>query len=84
MNSAELKRKLESYNKMAPPDWNHIKNTYQVEPIGSINGEPLYEFNMIFDPFHNPIEDNIFISQCPPTAFVPLHIHQYIELIYVY
>lgn len=84
VNSAELRAKLESYNKMDPPDWNFIKTTYQVEPIATINGEPLYEFNMIFDPSHNPIEDNIFLSQCPANAYVPMHIHQYIELIYVY
>ncbi|WP_462409538.1 AraC family transcriptional regulator [Neobacillus sp. Marseille-QA0830] len=84
MNSEELGSLLAANNRMEPPDWNDIKNTYNPLPIDFIDGQPVYEFNMIFDPTINPIEDSIFISHCPPHAYVPMHIHQYIELIYVY
>jgi AraC family transcriptional regulator, melibiose operon regulatory protein len=84
MNSDDLQPLLQTNNTREAPDWNEIKNTFNAEPIDLINGQPVYNFNMIFDPTINPIEDNIFISQCPVSAFVPLHIHQYIELIYVY
>jgi AraC family transcriptional regulator, melibiose operon regulatory protein len=66
------------------PDWNVIKNTYKPELVNVLDGQPVYNFNMIFDPTINPNEENIFISQCPVSVFVPMHIHQYIELIYVY
>jgi YesN/AraC family two-component response regulator len=39
---------------------------------------------MTFDLTINPIEDNIVISRQLPYAYIPMHIHQYIELIYVY
>jgi AraC family transcriptional regulator, melibiose operon regulatory protein len=84
MNSVELYSFLQTNNTREAPDWNVIKNTYNSEPIDVLNGRPVYAFNMIFDPAINPIEDNIFISQCLPYASVPMHIHQYIELIYVY
>ncbi|TWE09163.1 AraC family transcriptional regulator [Neobacillus bataviensis] len=84
MNSVDLQSFLQNNNTREAPDWNVIKNTYNPEPVNVVNGEPVYNFNMIFDPTINPIEDNIFISQCPVSAFVPMHIHQYIELIYVY
>ncbi|MCM3725771.1 AraC family transcriptional regulator [Neobacillus cucumis] len=84
MNSTDLRSLLETNNTREAPDWNVIKNTYNPEPVTVLNGEPVYNFNMIFDPTINPIEDNIFISQCPVAALVPMHIHQYIELIYVY
>ena len=83
MNNVDLHSFLQANNREAP-DWNVIKNTYNPEPVSEVNGQPVYNFNMIFDPTINPIEDNIFISQCPFSAFVPMHFHQYIELIYVY
>src|SRR3954451_6258950 len=83
MNNADLHSFLQANNREAP-DWNVIKNTYNAEPVNEVNGQPVYNFNMIFDPTINPIEDNIFISQCPVAACVPMHIHQYIELMYVY
>lgn len=84
MNSVELRSFLQTNNTREAPDWNVIKTTFNAEPIDIINGQSVYNFNMIFDPTINPIEDNIFISQCPVAACVPMHIHQYIELIYVY
>jgi YesN/AraC family two-component response regulator len=84
MNSNDLRMFLEYNNSIEAPDWDVIKNTYNPEPIGAVNGQPVYEFNLIFDPTINVIEDNIFISQRVPAAYVPMHTHQYIELIYVY
>ena len=84
MKSNELQSLLQTNNTREAPDWNAIKNTYNAEQIDEINGQPVYAFNMIFDPTITPIDDNIFISQCPVSAFVPMHIHQYIELVYVY
>ena len=84
MKSVDLHSFLQANNTRKAPDWNVIKNTYNPEPVNLVNGETVYNFNMIFDPTTNPIEDNIFISQAPVGAFVPMHIHQYIELIYVY
>jgi AraC family transcriptional regulator, melibiose operon regulatory protein len=84
MNSTDLRHLLHTNNNIEAPDWIEIKKTYNAEPIDMVNGQSVYEFNLIFDPKINPIEDNIFISQRVPSAFVPMHIHKYIELIYVY
>jgi YesN/AraC family two-component response regulator len=84
MNSHDLRSFLITNNNIEAPDWETIKRTYKPEPIDIIKGQNVYEFNLIFDPKINLIEDNIFISQVPPTTDVPIHVHQYIELIYVY
>lgn len=84
MNSNDLQSFLLTNNTAEAPDWNTIKDTYNAEPIEVINGQPVYLFNMTFDLTITPIEDNIVISQQLPYAYIPMHIHQYIELIYVY
>ncbi|WP_404900539.1 helix-turn-helix domain-containing protein [Priestia filamentosa] len=84
MNRYELQNLLITNNDMDAPDWNMVKNTYNAEVIGEVNGQPVYLFNKIFDRKFNPVEENIFISQMMPSGYVPMHIHQYIELIYVY
>ena len=86
MKSNDLREVLLAKNNLQPPDWKVIKEAYNPKQIDEVNGEPVYEFNMIFnlDSNINPIEDNIFISLRPPNVHVPMHIHQYIELIYVY
>ncbi|MBT2654018.1 helix-turn-helix domain-containing protein [Bacillus sp. ISL-18] len=84
MNCIDLHSFLQANNTREAPDWEVIKNTYPPEQVNVINGEPVYNFYMIFDSTINPIEENIFISQSPVAALVPMHIHQYIELIYVY
>ncbi|KKI89310.1 hypothetical protein WQ54_25850 [Bacillus sp. SA1-12] len=86
MNSNDLRDFLLVKNNIEPPDWNEIKNTYHPKQIDVINGEPVYEFNMIFnlDSKINPVEDNVFISLRPPYVYIPMHIHEYIELIYVF
>lgn len=84
MNNSDLRSFLLTNNTTEAPDWNTIKDTYNAEPIEVINGQPVYLFNMTFDLTITPIEDNIVISQQLPYAYIPMHIHQYIELIYVY
>lgn len=84
MNNSDLRSFLLTNNTTEAPDWNTIKDTYNSEPIEVINGQPVYLFNMTFDLTINPIEGNIVISRQLPYAYIPMHIHQYIELIYVY
>jgi AraC family transcriptional regulator, melibiose operon regulatory protein len=84
MNSDELRSLLIVNNVMEAPDWNDIKEAHNAEPIDIVNGQPVYLFDKIFDLSFNPIEENIFVCQQLPSAYVPLHIHQYIEVIYVY
>jgi AraC family transcriptional regulator, melibiose operon regulatory protein len=84
MNSDELRSLLLTNNTKEAPDWNNIKEAYNSKPINLVNGQPVYLFDMILDLSFNPIEDNIFISQRVPSAYIPMHTHQYIEFIYVY
>ncbi|WP_405175309.1 AraC family transcriptional regulator [Paenibacillus sp. FSL H8-0261] len=83
MNNSELQSYLISNNLRDVPDWELIKNTYNAETI-EVAGQTVYIFNLSFDMAYTPIEDNIVIFQSVPSSVVPLHIHQYIELIYVY
>lgn len=84
MNNSDLRSFLLTNNTTEAPDWDTIKDTYNAESIEVINGQPVYLFNMTFDLTITPIEDNIVISRQLPYAYIPMHIHQYIELIYVY
>ncbi|GGN99176.1 AraC family transcriptional regulator [Saccharibacillus kuerlensis] len=83
MNHQQLAEFLLTNNEAPTPDWEMIKQTYHSEPI-LLNGREVYEFNMSFDQSITPIEDHIVISQQLPFSYVPLHMHEYIELIYVY
>jgi AraC family transcriptional regulator, melibiose operon regulatory protein len=83
MNSHELRGFLINNNKSEAPDWNVIKELYHSKTI-KVNGQEVYLFNLSFDASINPVEDSIVIWQQLPEAFVPMHIHHYIELIYVY
>jgi AraC-like DNA-binding protein len=84
MNQDELREFLLNRNSEEPPVWEDIKNMYCPVPVDLINGENVYLFNFIFNEKQIPVEDSIYISQRPPKAYIPLHVHQYIELIYVY
>ncbi|MEH7120348.1 AraC family transcriptional regulator [Neobacillus vireti] len=84
MKRNELKSFLLANSTSQVLDWELIKNTLSCEPIEIINGQPVYLFDKIFDVNFNQIEENIYISQLLPSKHVPMHIHQYIELIYVY
>ncbi|MFB3168178.1 helix-turn-helix domain-containing protein [Neobacillus sp. 179-C4.2 HS] len=84
MKSDELRSLLLNNNTMEAPDWNEIKEAHDAKPIEIVNGQPVYLFDKIFDLSFNPIEENVFVCQQLPSAYVPMHIHQYIEVIYVY
>lgn len=49
-----------------------------------INGERVYLFNKGFDIRDFPIEENVSISQQPYNSDIPLHMHNYIEMMFVY
>ncbi|OLS42200.1 AraC family transcriptional regulator [Bacillus sp. MRMR6] len=83
MNRLELRSFLINNNTNEAPDWNVIKELYHPKTI-EVNGQEVYLFNLSFDSSINPVEDSIVIWQQLPTAFVPMHIHHYIEMIYVY
>ncbi|OAS89262.1 MULTISPECIES: AraC family transcriptional regulator [Metabacillus] len=83
MNGDELRSFLLTNNTKQATEWDAIKKAFNPETV-EINGEQVYVFDMIFDLTVTPIEDPIGISQQLPTAYVPMHIHHYIELIYVY
>ncbi|MEW9050804.1 MAG: AraC family transcriptional regulator [Neobacillus sp.] len=83
MNRHELQSFLINNNKKEAPDWNVIKELYLPKTI-EVNGQEVYLFSLSFDASIKPVEDSIVIWQQLPAAFVPMHIHHYIELIYVY
>lgn len=83
MNSNQLHSLLVNSNNNPALDWQQIKTTYNPETI-EINGQPVYVFNMSFDFSNTPIEDNIVVYHQLPYAYVPMHVHEFIELIYVY
>jgi AraC family transcriptional regulator, melibiose operon regulatory protein len=83
MNSQELRTFLSTNNSNEAPDWNVIKEVYNPETV-EVNGQEVYVFNLSFDSSITPVEDNIVIWQQLPAAYVPIHIHHYIEMIYVY
>lgn len=49
-----------------------------------IDGEQVYLFNKGFDITDLPIEENVSISQQPHDTDIPLHLHDYIEMMFVY
>lgn len=83
MNSHELRTFLVKNNLNEAPDWQVLKEIYQPDWI-EVNGQQVYIFNLSFDSSTTHVEDNIVIWQQLPTAYVPIHIHQYIEMIYAF
>ncbi|MDQ0972051.1 AraC-like DNA-binding protein/mannose-6-phosphate isomerase-like protein (cupin superfamily) [Neobacillus niacini] len=49
-----------------------------------VGGEQVYLFNKGFDITDLPIEENVSISQQPHDSAIPLHMHDYIEMMFVY
>jgi AraC family transcriptional regulator, melibiose operon regulatory protein len=49
-----------------------------------VDGEQVYLFNKGFDITDLPIDENISISQQPYESDIPLHMHDYIEMMFVY
>lgn len=82
MNRGELEKYLNSLNEGAIDEEKMLKE--YTPSILEINGELVYLFNKGFDITNFPIDENISISQQPYDSAIPLHMHDYIELMYVY
>jgi AraC family transcriptional regulator, melibiose operon regulatory protein len=52
--------------------------------IKEVDGDQVFLFNKGFDITDSPIDENISISQQPYDSVIPLHMHDYIEIMYVY
>lgn len=82
MERLELEGYLDTYH-LGPIDKERVIKEYNPLTV-MINGEPVYLFNKAFDINDSPIEENISISQQPYGSVIPLHMHDYIELMFVY
>lgn len=83
MQRSELQSLLITNNLREPPDWNQIMKAYPPSHV-EINGQTVYLFYLSLDVTYTPIEDSIVISQSIPNSYVPMHIHDYIEMVYVH
>jgi AraC-like DNA-binding protein/mannose-6-phosphate isomerase-like protein (cupin superfamily) len=83
MQRSELQSLLLANNLREPPDWNQIMIAYPPSSV-EINGQTVYRFYLSLDVTYTPIEDSIVISQGIPNSDVPMHIHDYIEMVYVH
>jgi AraC family transcriptional regulator, melibiose operon regulatory protein len=52
--------------------------------IKDVDGDQVFLFNKGFDITDSPIDENISISQQPYDSVIPLHMHDYIEIMFVY
>ena len=52
--------------------------------IKDVDGDQVFLFNKGFDITDSPIDENISISQQPFDSVIPLHMHDYIEIMFVY
>jgi len=82
MNRLELEGYLDT-NHLGPIDKEKVLKEYNPFTV-MINGESVYLFNKAFDINDSPIDENISISQQPYDSVIPLHMHDYIELMFVY
>ncbi len=83
MNQNQLDTFLLENNQRPKPDWQQIIEDDQ-PPSVIVQGQQVYLFDLSLNMTPVPIEDSIAISQQLPGAYIPFHMHQYIELIYVY
>lgn len=82
METAQLRSYLLENNQQVV-DWDELRSRYNPNTL-PLHPEPVYVFDMIFDIANKPIDDQLVISLNRPAAKVPLHVHPYIELVYVY
>jgi AraC family transcriptional regulator, melibiose operon regulatory protein len=76
---------LESYLDSLKFDINEEKVLKEYKPtFKDIDGDRVYLFNRGFDIRDLPIEENVSISQQPYDSDIPLHMHNYIEMMFVY
>lgn len=76
---------LESYLDSLKFEINEKKVLKEYKPtFNEVDGELVYLFNKGFDISDLPIEENVSISQQPYDSDIPLHMHNYIEIMFVY
>lgn len=76
---------LESYLKSVHFEVDEEKVLKEYKPsIMTVDGEEVFLFSKGFDIKDSPIEENISISQQPYHSVIPLHMHDYIEMMFVY
>lgn len=83
MNRNQLQQFLLDNNTRPAPNWDALLTRYEPE-YTLIKGQQVYLFDLSFDMIYTPIQDSIVISQQLPGAYIPFHMHQYVELIYVH
>lgn len=81
MNQSELKELLRERNQKA--DWDSIRGKFSPEST-LIEGKETYKFYTAVDIASDLVEGNIAISQQPYGSYIPFHVHNYVELTYVY
>ncbi|PFO06317.1 AraC family transcriptional regulator [Bacillus sp. AFS076308] len=82
MDRIELESYLDTFH-LGPIDKERVLREYNPQTV-MINGEPVYQFNRAFDITDAPIDEKISISQQPYGSVIPLHMHDYIEIMFVY
>src|SRR3954447_4273262 len=82
MDRLELEDFLDNYH-LGPINKDKVIKEYNPLTL-IVNGEPVYLFNKAFDINDSPIDENISISQQPYGSVIPLHMHDYIEMMFVY
>lgn len=76
---------LESYLKSVHFEVDEEKVLKEYKPsIMTVDGEEVFLFSKGFDINDSLIEENISISQQPYHSVIPLHMHDYIEMMFVY
>ncbi|WNS43152.1 AraC family transcriptional regulator [Paenibacillus sp. MMS20-IR301] len=81
MNRSELTAYLHSRNRTA----GHTDYMGKYNPPAvTVDGREVFLFNYGFDINNSPTADSISISQQPYGVPIPLHMHNYLEMIYVF
>ncbi len=76
---------LESFLKSVHFEIDKEKVVKEYQPsIVTVDGEEVFLFSKGFDINDSPIAENISISQQPYHSVIPLHMHDYIEMMFVY
>ncbi|AFC29282.1 hypothetical protein PM3016_2394 [Paenibacillus mucilaginosus 3016] len=81
MNLSELEALLRRRNQTS--DWTTVRDKFQPD-YTMIDGMEAYHFYSAVDVASELVEGSIAISQQPYESYIPLHIHNYLELTYVY
>lgn len=63
--------------------WEDLKARYKPQSL-LIHKQAVYLFDSIFDITNQLVDDQLVISLNRPAEKVPLHVHPYIEMVYVY